>query len=642
MAKGMHVRGDGVGFTLLRKKADPAREWVDGCPSVTEGETVTVLKVDNAFSLLRLASGAEGWVWSKYIRSAQSIHVRGDGVRFTLLRKKADPAHEWVDGRPSVAEGETVTLLRVEGAFSLLRLASGAEGWVWSKYIRALHEPGISAGLGHMLQQALDLGKPQFAQTPRSTSALDAGSEAPASKACPYMQQCAAFLDSLSLNPNYLDPKHNRCYCPTCMETLPIPDVLETSSAHGYAYEVPKGWCGFGLSVPSRAKALNVFEAWAVSFHGCPASVVPSVLQEGRLMMPGDRLMDGTRLPNRCTAGGDDGDGEGRIGLYTSPSIKYSELEIYTEPQEWNGSKVSLVLQCRQDMTVKHPALRIEGETIGWENRFGDVQISAHFPNSEIERYTDASNSIIPYRILVAMDVVTREAEEEEKRAHRLNGSNLDPVGAADAGPGGLPARVLDQARAACEAAGDLAGVGRECERLASCYNNMGQPARALPLHEQARAAYEAVGDRAGVGRACEGLGICYNNMVQPARALLPNEQARAAYEAVGDRAGVGRACEGLGVCHNNMGQPARALPWYVQARGEYEAVGDGAGVARVCGYFADCAARAAQAPRPSMPHASTPNTRCVPPPLRSRLINPTPLPSSSPASSSLPNEALL
>ena len=113
-------------------------------------------------------------------------------------------------------------------------------------------------------------------------------------------------------------------------------------------------------------------------------------------MMPGETLMDGTELANRLTGGGDDGEGKGRIGLYTSPSIKYSELEIYTQPQYWNGSKVSLVFQCRQDVTLQPPALRIEGETIGWEYRFGDAQISAHFPNSQIERYTNATNSIIP------------------------------------------------------------------------------------------------------------------------------------------------------------------------------------------------------------------------------------------------------
>ena len=239
---------------------------------------------------------------------------------------------------------------------------------------------------------------------------------------CPYMQRCADFLGSLGLSPAYMDQRYDRCYCPSCADAKSIPDVLEKGSKHGFAYEVPKGWCGFGLKLPPRADALNIFENWAVSFHGCPRHVVPSVLQEGRLMMPGDRLMDGTQLANRLTGGGEDGAGKGRIGLYTSPSILYSELEIYTQPQGWNGSKVSLVFQCRQDMTLRPPALRIEGETIGWEHRFGDVPISSHFPNSQIERYTDASNSIIPYRILVAMNVVTREAEEQ-MRAHRQDGS---------------------------------------------------------------------------------------------------------------------------------------------------------------------------------------------------------------------------
>ena len=114
MAKGMHVRGDGVGFTLLRKKADPAREWVDGCPSVTEGETVTVLKVDDAFSLLRLASGAEGWVWSKYIRALHEPGIFSVAVdagyrwKYALHIAKVIASHPGFSGQP----GATPTALR--------------------------------------------------------------------------------------------------------------------------------------------------------------------------------------------------------------------------------------------------------------------------------------------------------------------------------------------------------------------------------------------------------------------------------------------------------------------------------------------------------------------------------------------------
>ena len=224
---------------------------------------------------------------------------------------------------------------------------------------------------------------------------------------CPRMQRCWEFLQSIQLHASYFDPRFDRCYCTSCAAQVRMPDVLERGGEHGSAYEVPKDCCGFGLKVPARAEALEVFKKWAVSFHGCPSSVLLKILEEGQLRMPGETLVDGSTLPNRLTRGGQD-----RIGLYTSPSIKYSELDIYTKPVTWQGYKVRTVLQCRQNLKIEPPALRIEGETIGWKRRFGDAPISQHFSNEEIERYTTSNNSIIPYRILVSFDVVTREDQE--------------------------------------------------------------------------------------------------------------------------------------------------------------------------------------------------------------------------------------
>ena len=112
--------------------------------------------------------------------------------------------------------------------------------------------------------------------------------------------------------------------------------------------------------------------------------------------------MDGTKLANRLTKGSED-----RIGLYTSPSIKYCELDIYAKPCRWAGRSVRMVLQCRQKPGSFSPA----GETIDWKGRFGNAPISTHFGNDEIERFTRAGGSIIPYRILIGLDVVTREDE---------------------------------------------------------------------------------------------------------------------------------------------------------------------------------------------------------------------------------------
>ena len=58
--------------------------------------------------------------------------------------------------------------------------------------------------------------------------------------------------------------------------------------------------------------------------------------------------------------------------------------------------------------------------------------------------------------------------------------------------------------------------------RLATGHREKREYAQALPLYEQARASFEAAGDRAGVGFACDFIASCDENMGQPARALPP------------------------------------------------------------------------------------------------------------------------
>jgi hypothetical protein len=139
----------------------------------------------------------------------------------------------------------------------------------------------------------------------------------------------AVSFDFLIINTCYLDEEHDRCFCADCAARARIPDVLNAGTDH--PYEVPKGWCGFARKLPPKAEDLEIFK-WPVAFHGCPSGVLPSVLRESSLLVPGDTLINGSKLPHRLTQGGDE-----RIQIYTSPSIKYSTLDIYTQPVRGKG-----------------------------------------------------------------------------------------------------------------------------------------------------------------------------------------------------------------------------------------------------------------------------------------------------------------
>mmetsp|Transcript_19740 Transcript_19740/g.40274 ORF Transcript_19740/g.40274 Transcript_19740/m.40274 type:complete len:752 (+) Transcript_19740:157-2412(+) len=236
--------------------------------------------------------------------------------------------------------------------------------------------------------------------------------------ACTKMQESWKFLDTLGLNQCFFNHSEDKCYCERCGSHIPktihLGDGLfEILGTKGGVYEIPHGWCGFGLTLPPRHQALNIFQEWSVSFHGCPASSVSSILDHGSLRKPGDVLLDGQNLANRATGGE-----KHRQKIYTSPSILYAG--IYTSPLAFEGSNVRIVLQCRQK--TMNSDLLVEGETIGWESRFPGVQVSPHFCNSELEWSTNAGDSVIPYRILVNIGSLTRvEVEEEKKKQMERN-----------------------------------------------------------------------------------------------------------------------------------------------------------------------------------------------------------------------------
>ena len=75
--------------------------------------------------------------------------------------------------------------------------------------------------------------------------------------------------------------------------------------------------------------------------------------------MPGDKLMYGTELKNAHTVAGKDN--SRRLKIHTSPSVLYSELDIYTDLVAFEGHNMRVVLQCRQSPN----SISTCGETIG-------------------------------------------------------------------------------------------------------------------------------------------------------------------------------------------------------------------------------------------------------------------------------------
>ncbi len=103
-------------------------------------------------------------------------------------------------------------------------------------------------------------------------------------------------------------------------------DVIKLNETDQYV--IPRGWMRFGLKLPPRAAAIEeeFFSKWSVSFHGAAANVCKNILATGMIMIPGDRLLDGTELRSERCAGRQD-----RV-FYTSPTVSYAGLQFYATP----------------------------------------------------------------------------------------------------------------------------------------------------------------------------------------------------------------------------------------------------------------------------------------------------------------------
>ena len=263
-------------------------------------------------------------------------------------------------------------------------------------------------------------------QAPRRTGAT--------SGTCDLEQSARTYVRTLGIHEAYFDERFDCCFCERCYPAA-LPDTIANEGPTGYV--VPRGWFRVGLALPPRAKALDIFNRWSASFHGVKDPLVlQSILECGRLMKPGDKLMNGTTLRSTKCAGRQD------EVMYTSPTIQYAGMKFYARPQPFvlepaaaeQGSPepqqplavaaqedsaepepqqlevermgASIVLQVRQ----KPGSFEVQGETMGFEKptKSGKgpwpghlARACPHVSLESIEWKTDTTVAAIPYGLLI-------------------------------------------------------------------------------------------------------------------------------------------------------------------------------------------------------------------------------------------------
>ena len=210
---------------------------------------------------------------------------------------------------------------------------------------------------------------------------------------CTYFMECKEYVKHLEWSARFFTEKHDQCYCPRCY----LDRWSDTLQVAGADYVVPRGWAGFGLGVdPFRAE--KIWSTWIAVYHGTTPIAAESILDHRQFLLPGDCLINGTQLAIRP------GHIPGKVYVYTSPSIRYSSLEVYspknsfTSPKTGKHYNAQIVLQCKQ----KPETFSVQAETVGW----GTKPICNFIPNNRIEYYTNHRATILPYRLLIRLEEV--------------------------------------------------------------------------------------------------------------------------------------------------------------------------------------------------------------------------------------------
>ena len=181
-----------------------------------------------------------------------------------------------------------------------------------------------------MVFERLDVYMPKSLKKESALSSLEVDLPMTISKfPCPVQQKAYEYLVSLHFPQQIFNAAYNRCYCKSC-----FPHEFETMDVAGEKYIIPKGWVRFGLLInPVLTKLNEVWDNWAIAFHGCSADKVLSIIKHRTLLIPSDKTMDGVKLETCASRDSN------QKKYFLSPYVEYSAHPWYAAPVEMQFGK---------------------------------------------------------------------------------------------------------------------------------------------------------------------------------------------------------------------------------------------------------------------------------------------------------------
>ncbi|XP_013418417.1 neuralized-like protein 4 [Lingula anatina] len=225
---------------------------------------------------------------------------------------------------------------------------------------------------------------------------------APKRRKCDYKEICNAYMKTLNLNDAFFDHEFDRCYCSVC-HTDRGDDLYYTRGDPPKDYGIPAGWCRYALSLPAKAKAMNVLEAWHRAYHGTRSTAVAKILQVGELLMPGDTALGGEKI-SVCKGHFTEErkpEGFNIKKIFVSPSIRYAGHNAYAMPHKYKDATTekNYVARVAFQICIRPDSYVVGDQTIGALS-----QIDPKFDNQEIEWATEERGSTVLYGLLVKLE----------------------------------------------------------------------------------------------------------------------------------------------------------------------------------------------------------------------------------------------